>query len=61
LFLVPGFGAQGGTTLAPFFLRGRGAVVSSSRAVIYAGDRDAIRRAARAAHEKIEGARKGHG
>jgi orotidine-5'-phosphate decarboxylase len=61
LFLAPGFGAQGGTTLAPFFRGGRGALVSSSRAVIYAGDREAIRRAARAAHEKIEGARKGRG
>ena len=38
LFLVPGFGAQGGADLVPFFDgQGRGAVVNSSRGIIYAG------------------------
>jgi orotidine-5'-phosphate decarboxylase len=65
LFLVPGFGAQGGADLAPFFTdSGRGAVVNSSRAILYAGEgrpwpewRQAIREAARAAHATIERAR----
>ncbi|MHC4409859.1 MAG: orotidine-5'-phosphate decarboxylase [Planctomycetota bacterium] len=39
LFLVPGFGEQGGRELAPFFNDdGRGAVVNSSRGIIYADD-----------------------
>lgn len=39
LFLVPGFGAQGGGELAPFFNDdGRGAVVNSSRGIIFADD-----------------------
>ena len=59
LFLAPGFGAQGGAALGHFFTGGRGALVNSSRAVIYAGDKDSVRAAARAAHEKIERARKG--
>ncbi len=38
LFLVPGFGAQGGAELSGFFDgNGRGAVVNSSRGVLYAG------------------------
>jgi orotidine-5'-phosphate decarboxylase len=65
-FLVPGFGAQGGADLAPFFnARGSGAVVNSSRAILYAGEgrpwpewRAAMREAARAAHEAIERARR---
>ncbi|TYP68363.1 orotidine-5'-phosphate decarboxylase [Paenibacillus methanolicus] len=39
IFLVPGYGAQGGSAeaLRPFFdVRGEGAVVSSSRAILYA-------------------------
>ena len=58
LFLVPGFGAQGGSDVAPFFTpAGRGAVVNSSRGILYVGGKDAIREAAREAHERIEGAR----
>lgn len=64
LFLVPGFGAQGGDEVAPFFTRGRGAVVNSSRGILYAGEgrsdwRDAVVAAARTAHATIEQARKG--
>lgn len=66
LFLVPGFGAQGGADLGPFFADGgRGAVVNSSRGILYAGEgrpwpewRRAIREAARAAHATIERARR---
>lgn len=63
LFLVPGFGAQGGADLRGFFRAdGRGAVVNSSRAILFpaegGGDwKEAVRRAARAAHETIERAR----
>lgn len=65
-FLVPGFGAQGGGELGPFFGDGgRGAVVNSSRGILYAGEgrpwpawREAIREAARAAHAAIERARR---
>jgi orotidine-5'-phosphate decarboxylase len=62
-FLVPGYGAQGGTDLAPFFdARGGGAVVNSSRAILYAGEgtgrwRDAVRAAARTARDSIGKAR----
>ncbi len=65
LFLVPGFGAQGGggADLAACFTGGAGAVVNSSRAILYAGEgqddwKDAVRAAARAAHDEIEKARK---
>lgn len=64
LFLVPGFGAQGGDDLAPFFRPdGRGAVVNSSRGILYAGPgaanwKDGVRAAARKAHETIERARR---
>jgi orotidine-5'-phosphate decarboxylase len=66
LFLVPGFGVQGGADLGPFFADGgRGAVVNSSRGILYAGEgrpwpewRRAIREAARAAHTTIERARR---
>lgn len=66
LFLVPGFGAQGGADLAPFFGdSGRGAVVNSSRGILYAGEgrpwpewREKMREAARAAHATIERARR---
>jgi orotidine-5'-phosphate decarboxylase len=59
LFLVPGFGAQGGsleTVRACFLPEGRGAIVNSSRAVMYpdrfgtpkrAATKDGIREAAR--------------
>ena len=62
LFLVPGFGAQGGGDVAPFFVRGGGAIVKSSRGILYAGERqaawrDAVRSAAQAAHATIERAR----
>lgn len=65
LFLVPGFGAQGGDDPAPFFAaNGRGAVVNSSRAILYAGEgrpwpewKAAMREAARSAREVIERAR----
>ena len=66
LFLVPGFGAQGGTDLRPFFdAHGKGAIVNSSRGIMYAGEgqqwpawKDAIRNAAKDAYETIERARK---
>jgi orotidine-5'-phosphate decarboxylase len=66
LFLVPGFGAQGGADLGPFFTDdGRGAVVNSSRGILYAGEgrpwpewRRAIREAALAAQATIERARR---
>ena len=55
LFLVPGFGAQGGGDLAGFFnADGRGAVVNSSRGIIYADD---VAAAARRAQTEIEKAR----
>ncbi|MHC4953218.1 MAG: orotidine-5'-phosphate decarboxylase [Planctomycetota bacterium] len=63
LFLVPGFGRQGGSDLAPFFdAAGRGAVVNSSRAILFAGEgqddwKSAVRNAAREARDTIEGAR----
>jgi len=65
-FLVPGFGAQGGDHLPPFFTAdGRGAVVNSSRGILYAGEgrpwpewREAMREAARVAHAAIERARR---
>jgi orotidine-5'-phosphate decarboxylase len=66
LFLVPGFGAQGGGDLGRFFADGgRGAVVNSSRGILYAGEgrpwpawKEAMREAARAAHAAIERARR---
>ena len=64
LFLVPGFGAQGGSELRPFFCAdGSGAIVNSSRGILYAGEgqadwQDAVRRAAIEAHATIERARK---
>ncbi|MGQ0613609.1 MAG: orotidine-5'-phosphate decarboxylase [Planctomycetaceae bacterium] len=63
LFLVPGFGAQGGEQVGPLFdARGKGALVSSSRAILFAGEgrrdwKDAVRAAAREAHAAIERAR----
>ena len=65
LFLVPGFGAQGGTDLGAFFdSRGGSAIVNSSRGILYAGEgsawpeaRGAIRAAAHSARETIEKAR----
>jgi len=65
-FLVPGYGAQGGTAaeLRPCFLGGGlGAVVNASRSVLFAYEkvgapwRDAIRTAAVEARDDIEGAR----
>jgi orotidine-5'-phosphate decarboxylase len=62
LFLVPGYGAQGGgvdDVLPCFHADGRGAVVTASRSVIYAfdaGDRDwtgAVRRAAERFRDEI--------
>lgn len=49
IFLVPGFGAQGGTAAdvaGGFDENGLGAVVNSSRAIIFAYDRDEFRTAA---------------
>ncbi len=63
-FLVPGFGAQGGCDLDAFFdARGRGAVVSASRSIIYAEEGEGdwlnrVHRAAEATHARIEKARK---
>ena len=61
LFLVPGFGAQGGTDLGGFFAPGgRGAIVNSSRGILYAEGRDwkqAIHDAAKQAYDTIEKAR----
>jgi orotidine-5'-phosphate decarboxylase len=66
LFLVPGFGAQGGgRELSAFFTSaGTGALVNSSRGILYAGGarpdwKDAVKAAAREAHATIERARKG--
>ena len=64
LFLVPGFGAQGATDLRPFFdAKGNGAIVNSSRGILYAGEgkanwKDAVHDAAKEAYETIERARK---
>jgi len=71
IFLVPGYGAQGGTaeSLTPYFdARGLGAVVSSSRGIIYHGAKedktseaklaDLIEQAAVEAKEKINAVRK---
>jgi orotidine-5'-phosphate decarboxylase len=66
MFLVPGFGAQGGADVGAFFTpSGRGAVVSSSRGILYAGVgrpwpewKGAMREAARAAQATIERARR---
>jgi orotidine-5'-phosphate decarboxylase len=64
LFLVPGFGAQGGRDLRVFFdERGGGAIVNSSRGILYAGEgradwRDRVRAAAEQARERIEEARR---
>jgi len=62
LFLVPGYGAQGGEDLRPFFRNGRGAVVNSSRGILHAARgaadwRAAVTEAAKAAHASIERAR----
>lgn len=61
-FLVPGFGAQGGADVAPFFdERGRGAVVNSSRGILYAGGDDwraGVAAAAKRAKEQIDEARR---
>jgi len=64
LFLVPGFGEQGGDDLRAFFnANGTGAVVNSSRGILYpeagANWKDAVREAARAPHATIERARSG--
>jgi orotidine-5'-phosphate decarboxylase len=65
VFLVPGFGAQGGgvdDVLPCFRQDGRGALVTASRSVIYAfgaGDRDwqaAVRRAAEELRTQVGGA-----
>jgi orotidine-5'-phosphate decarboxylase len=65
IFLVPGYGAQGGgaADVRPCFLdRGRGAVVAASRSVIYAFDPDAddwmgpVRAAARRFADEVAGA-----
>ncbi len=65
LFLVPGYGAQGGGAgLAGFFRDdGGGAVVNSSRAILYAGGAGAdwrahVEEAARRARDEIEQARR---
>ena len=56
-FLVPGIGEQGGDSsdVLCVGLRadGQGLVVSASRSILYAGDGDAIRAAARAAHREL--------
>jgi orotidine-5'-phosphate decarboxylase len=62
--LIPGFGAQGGTaadTAGGFHSHGMGAIVNSSRAILYAFDPDdrshgwvdAVRRATLAANEQL--------
>ena len=63
-FLVPGYGAQGGTAadvVAAFRADGSGAVVNASRSINYpaatdGGWRAAVERAARAAREDLHGA-----
>ena len=69
IFLVPGFGAQGGAVddvLPCFNADGRGAVVTASRSVIYAGETDregtwtdAVGRAARNLAGSLRGALSG--
>jgi orotidine-5'-phosphate decarboxylase len=68
LFLVPGFGAQGGaldTVKACFLPGGRGAIVNSARAVMYpdrfgsprgTADKDGIRQAAQDFVAQVRGA-----
>ena len=60
-FLVPGIGAQGGDVLAVVGAgldpSGRGLFVSSSRAIVFAGDADAIRAAAQSLRDQINRAR----
>lgn len=73
IFLVPGFGAQGGTAndLKPFFdAKGLGALVSSSRGIIYNGAKEEkktdailyefIAKAARESKDKINEVRLSH-
>ncbi|HTO08333.1 MAG TPA: orotidine-5'-phosphate decarboxylase [Myxococcota bacterium] len=60
-FLVPGVGAQGGDVAAVVAAgvdpKGRGLFISSSRAIVFAGDADAIRAAAQALRDEINRAR----
>jgi len=63
LFLVPGFGAQGGNDIRSFFdAKGAGAIVNSSRGILFAGEglddwKGAAREAACTARDIIEKAR----
>ena len=67
LFLVPGYGAQGGgaAELRPFFTPGgRGVLVNASRSILFAGETDrqgswqsAVARAAEAARDDLEAVR----
>ncbi len=58
-FLVPGIGEQGGSATqvmrAGLRADGQGLVVSASRSILYAGDGEAIRRAAEDAHRDLCG------
>jgi orotidine-5'-phosphate decarboxylase len=60
-FLVPGIGAQGGdlaaTLAAGLDARGAGLLISASRSIIYAGDSEAIRGAARELRDAINAQR----
>jgi orotidine-5'-phosphate decarboxylase len=60
-FLVPGIGAQGGdleaTLAAGLDAQGAGLLISASRSIIFAGDTDAIRAAARELHQAINAKR----
>lgn len=63
-FLIPGYGAQGGTAadVAHGFLGGKGAVVNSSRAIIYASSgkdwQEAAAKAAEAMAKELSAAQK---
>lgn len=57
IFLVPGYGAQGGTAedVKPCFHKnGTGAIINSSRAIIFAGKDEGYAEAARKAAEKMK-------
>jgi len=55
-FLIPGYGAQGGTAADVrngFLLEGKGAIVNASRSILYASSGDDWQKAARGATEAM--------
>lgn len=57
IILIPGFGAQGGTAadVVPGFINGKGAIVNSSRGIIFASKGKDWKEAAAKAAEKMKG------